>query len=88
MPFEGGRKFRLRVRKETMETAKSLCVERRAVEALSQITMDEVMSESTIGGILSYLKQRDVIKEPFVKKKRCAPRSRPYKEISKSHTSE
>jgi hypothetical protein len=41
------------------------------------------MSESPIGGILSYLKQRDVIKEPFVKKKRCAPRSRPYKEISK-----
>ena len=75
-----------RTRKELIEMARNLGVERRLIEALSQITKDKVMSESTIGRVLSYLKQRHVIKEPFVKKKRCAPRSRPYKETSESDT--
>jgi DNA-binding transcriptional ArsR family regulator len=69
-----------RTRRELIEMARNLGVERRLIEGLSQITKDKVMSESTIGRVLSYLKQRHVIKEPFVKKKRCAPRSRPYAE--------
>jgi hypothetical protein len=63
MPFEGGAKYRFPVRKELMEMAKGLGVERRLAEALSQITKDKVTSESTIGRVLSYLKQRHPIKE-------------------------
>jgi hypothetical protein len=55
-----------------IEMPRGLGVESKLIEALSQITKDKVMPERTIGRVLSYLKQRDVIKEPFVKKKRCA----------------
>jgi len=37
-----------RTRKELIEMARNLGVERRLIEALSQITKDKVMSESTI----------------------------------------
>jgi len=67
-------------RKKLIEMARDLGIERRLIEALSQITSGMIRSESTIVRILDYLKRRKVIKEPFVRKRRYAGRFRPYAE--------